>query len=72
MEREISDLECRQTCDLVPYSDVPRGTLVAPGKWGFAEKNCPESKNSDPDSVLRKARWVVCGNRLDKSRTHET
>ncbi|KAL1954102.1 hypothetical protein VTO42DRAFT_1726 [Malbranchea cinnamomea] len=72
MQREIDDLERRKTWTLVPYSEVPKGEPIAPGNWVYIEKDRPNDPNVDPDGILRKSRWVICGNRLRKSSIEET
>lgn len=72
MMRELADLERRQTWSLVPYSDIPSNTSVAPGNWVYVEKSRPDDPNADSDGILRTSRRVVCGNRLPKSPRSET
>lgn len=72
MQRELADLERRNTWELVPHSDVPPGEPVAPGNWVLVEKHCPEDTNADTDGTMRKSRWVVCVNHLQKSPKLET
>ncbi|KAL1955685.1 hypothetical protein VTO42DRAFT_8230 [Malbranchea cinnamomea] len=72
MTREIEDLERRNTWKLIPRSDVPKDEPIAPGRWIYVEKNKPTDPNADDDGILRKSRWVICGNRLNKSSKDET
>ncbi|EDN05271.1 predicted protein [Histoplasma mississippiense (nom. inval.)] len=53
MEREIADLERRNTWTMIPRSDVPSGEPVAPGRWVYVEKDRPQDPNADPDAAKR-------------------
>ncbi|OJD22528.1 hypothetical protein ACJ73_06121 [Blastomyces percursus] len=59
MKREVDDLVCRNTWDLIPRSDVPKGEPVVPGRWVFLEKDRPDDPNADPDGILRKSSEAV-------------
>ncbi|EEH33247.1 hypothetical protein PAAG_04300 [Paracoccidioides lutzii Pb01] len=36
--------------------------LVPPGGWVYVESDRPNDPNADPDGILPKSLWVICGN----------
>lgn len=71
MERELSDLERRQTWTLIPKQQVPPSAKIASGKWVFTVKQRPKDPTADSDGLLRKSRWVIFGNQLESSTREE-